>query len=102
MRVYIALSKLQPSRQNPRWVKAKPDAQRRLVASIRAFGLLEPLVARPMPDHTGEFQVIAGQRRLAALRQIHRDSKDDPKISCEIRDVDGATQRQALERIDRL
>ncbi|MGD0770580.1 MAG: ParB/RepB/Spo0J family partition protein [Tepidisphaeraceae bacterium] len=91
MRVNVALSKLHPSRQNPRWVKPRPEAHRRLVASIRAFGLLEPLVVRPIPDKSGEFQVIAGNRRLAALRQIHRDSKDDPKISCEVRDVDDPT-----------
>ena len=91
MRVNVALSKLHPSRTNPRWVKAKPEAHRRLVASIRAFGLLEPLVVRPMPDQASAFQVIAGNRRLAALRQVHRDSKDDPKISCEVRDVDDPT-----------
>ncbi|MGA2440692.1 MAG: ParB/RepB/Spo0J family partition protein [Tepidisphaeraceae bacterium] len=91
MRVNVALSKLRPSRQNPRWVKPRPEAHRRLVASIRAFGLLEPLVVRPIPDKSGEYQVIAGNRRLAALRQIHRDSKDDPKISCEVRDVDEPT-----------
>jgi ParB family chromosome partitioning protein len=91
MRVNVALSKLRPSRQNPRWVKPRPEAHRRLVASIRAFGLLEPLVVRPIPDKSGEYQVIAGNRRLAALRQIHRDSKDDPKISCEVRDVDDPT-----------
>jgi ParB family chromosome partitioning protein len=72
-------------------VKAKPEANRRLVASIRAYGLLEPLIVRPMPDQTGEYQVIAGNRRLAALRQIHRGSKDDPKISCEMRNVDDPT-----------
>jgi hypothetical protein len=44
-----------------------------------------------MPDQTGEYQVIAGNRRLAALRQIHRGSKDDPKISCEVRNVDDPT-----------
>jgi ParB family chromosome partitioning protein len=91
MRVHVPLSKLNPSRQNPRWVKPKAEAHRRLIASIRAFGLLEPLVVRPMPGEKGEYEVIAGNRRLAALRQIHRDSKEDPKISCEVRDVDDPT-----------
>jgi len=76
MRVNVALSKLHLSPTNPRWVKAKPEAHRRLMASIRAYGLLEPLVVRPMPDQTSEYQVIAGNRRLTALRQIHRGSKD--------------------------
>jgi ParB family chromosome partitioning protein len=91
MRVNVVLSKLHPNRMNPRWVKAKPEAHRRLVASLRAYGLLEPLVVRPMPNQSSEYQVIAGNRRLAALRQIHRNSKDDPKISCEVRDVDDST-----------
>jgi len=72
-------------------VKATQEANRRLVASIRAYGLLEPLVVRPLPDQTGEYEVIAGNRRLAALRQIHGKSKEDPKISCEVRDVDDST-----------
>ena len=91
MRASIALSKLRPSRKNPRWVKPKAEAQQRLVASVRTFGLLEPLVVRPMPGQRGEFQVIAGNRRLSALRQVHRQSKDDPKINCEVRDVDDST-----------
>src|SRR5271168_3152194 len=91
MRVQVALSNLHPSRRNPRWVKPKPEAHQRLLASIRAFGLLEPLVVRPMPGQSGEFQVIAGGRRLSALRLIHRQSKEDPKIPCEVRDVDDPT-----------
>jgi ParB family chromosome partitioning protein len=91
MRVQVALSKLRSGQMDPRSVKASPEAHRRLVASIRAFGLLEPLVVRPMPDDDECFQVIAGNRRLAALRQIHRNSKDDPKVSCEVRKVDDPT-----------
>ena len=92
MRVQVALSKLHPSRRNPRWVKPKPEAQQRMVASIRAFGLLEPLVVQnPYRGKSGEFQVIAGSRRLSALRLVHRQSKEDPKIPCEVRDVDDPT-----------
>jgi ParB family transcriptional regulator, chromosome partitioning protein len=91
MRLQIPLSKLHSGQINPRAVKATPEAHRRLVASIRAFDLLEPLVVRPMPEREDRFQVIAGNRRLAALRHIHRNSKDDPKISCEVRKVDDST-----------
>ena len=90
MRLQIPLSKLHPGQMNPRTVKSTPEAHRHLVASIRAFELLEPLVVRPMPEHEDEFEVIAGNRRLLALRQIYRNSKDDPKISCEVRKVDDA------------
>ncbi len=87
----IPLSKLIASRRNPRWVKPQVEAHRRLVASIQAFGLLEPLVVRPTEDDSEKYQVIAGYRRLAALKAVHRASKQDPKIACQIRKVDDST-----------
>ena len=45
--VLIPLSKLAPGRHNPRRVKPERDAHRRLVASVRAHGLLQPLIVRP-------------------------------------------------------
>jgi ParB family transcriptional regulator, chromosome partitioning protein len=39
-----------------------------LIASVRAKGILEPLLVRPLGD-TGTFQLIAGERRLNAARQ---------------------------------
>jgi len=44
-----------------------------LVASIRAHGLLQPLVGRKRDD--GKIEIIDGNRRLAALNQI--DAQDD-------------------------
>ncbi|MDB5324504.1 MAG: ParB-like domain protein, partial [Phycisphaerales bacterium] len=87
--IQVPLSKLRPGRKNPRRGKSSVDAHQKMVASIRAFNLLESLIVRPMPDGDGEYQVIAGNRRLAALRQIHR--QDDPKIPCILRDVDDST-----------
>ena len=91
MHANITLSKLVSDKRNPRRVKPERDAHKRLVASIRAFGLLEPLVVRPAENDAGEYQVIAGQRRLAALREVHRNGKDDPKIACQVRKVDDPT-----------
>jgi ParB family transcriptional regulator, chromosome partitioning protein len=90
-RIEIPLSKLHPGPQNPRRTKPGAEAHRRMVASIRAFKLLQPLLVRPMADQEGEYEVIAGGRRLAALKEIHRDAKDDPKVACELRDVDDDT-----------
>jgi ParB family chromosome partitioning protein len=90
MRINIRLSELVLNRRNPRRVKPERDAHRRLVASIRAYGLLQPLVVRPTIDDPKSFRVIAGQRRLAALREVHRGD-GDPKVSCEVRDADDAT-----------
>ena len=84
----VPLSRLIPGRSNPRRVKPSQEAHKRLVALIRAHGLLHPLVVRP--DKDNRFVVIAGSRRLAALREIHRND-GDPKILCVLRDVDRAT-----------
>jgi ParB family chromosome partitioning protein len=54
-----------------------------LVASIREHGIIEPLVARLLPDHS--FELIAGERRLRAAAAlgltsvpvIIRETKDD-------------------------
>ena len=40
-----------------------------LAGSIRAPGILEPLIVRQHPSRAGHFEVIAGNRRLAAARQ---------------------------------
>ena len=90
MRIHIRLSELVLNRRNPRRVKPEREAHRRLVASIRSHGLLQPLVVRPAADDPRSFRVIAGQRRLAALREVHR-GEGDPKVACEVRDVDDAT-----------
>jgi ParB family transcriptional regulator, chromosome partitioning protein len=81
----IPLSKLLASRNNPRRVKPDRDAHERLVASIRAHELLEPLLVRP---ENGHYRVIAGNRRLAALRQVHGD--EDAMVPCVVRKVEAA------------
>ena len=89
VQISVSLSKLIPSKRNPRRVKPERDAHRRMVASIRAHGLLAPLVVRA--DEGGNFKVIAGNRRLAALRDVYKDSTKPPKVPCVLRSVDDET-----------
>ena len=42
VQITVSLSKLISSKRNPRRVKPERDAHRRMVASIRAYGLLAP------------------------------------------------------------
>lgn len=86
MQLNVPLSKLVAARRNPRRVKPEREAHTRLVASIRAHGLLEPLVVRPDGEGNGHYRVIAGNRRLDALRAVHRD--DDFSVPCVVRKVD--------------
>lgn len=86
----VSLSRLVTGRRNPRRVKPAREAHHRLVALIRSQGLLQPLVVRPMEDKPHHYLVIAGHRRLSALREIHQ-GHGDPKIPCVLRDVDTDT-----------
>jgi ParB/RepB/Spo0J family partition protein len=79
-----------PNRRNPRRVKASAEADQCLLALIQTYGLLQPLVVRPLEDKPTFYEVVAGDRRLSALRKIHRGN-DDPKIPCVGRDIDAAT-----------
>jgi ParB family chromosome partitioning protein len=87
----LPLSSLVASRKNPRRVKPDREAHRQLVATIRSFGLLEPLIVRPFPDDAERYALIAGHRRLAALKDIHRGNGHDVKVPCLIKDVDDVT-----------
>jgi ParB family chromosome partitioning protein len=91
VQISVSLSKLIPSKRNPRRVKPERDAHRRMVASIRAYGLLAPLVVRADESTSGSFKVIAGDRRLRALRVVYQDAARPPKVPCILRAVDDTT-----------
>src|SRR2546423_14146908 len=86
----IPLSHLIPSRRNPRKVRPSREAHQRLVALIRSQGLLQPLVVRRVDGKAKHFEVVAGDRRLRALSEIHRNH-GAAKIPCMLRDVDGTS-----------
>jgi len=72
-----------------------------LVSSIRALGVLQPLLVRPMDDG---FEVVAGQRRLNACRILAEDGEIDP-IPCLVMaagDDAAAIEASLAENIERL
>jgi len=59
-------------------IHRNPDQPRRdfseadiddLAASIREKGVLQPILVRPIPGATGEFQIVAGERRWRAAQR---------------------------------
>jgi ParB family chromosome partitioning protein len=64
-----------------------PEQLAELAASIRAQGLLQPVTVRPVGG--GRYQLIAGERRLRATRDLGL-----PKIKAIVREV---SDRQMLE-----
>ncbi len=64
----IPVEMLEPSPFQPRGAM-DPTALGDLVDSIRARGILQPLLARPHPTLAGRFQIIAGERRWRASQE---------------------------------
>ncbi|MGG7507593.1 ParB/RepB/Spo0J family partition protein [Plantibacter sp. YIM 135249] len=63
-----------------------------LVVSIREVGVLQPIVVRPIPGETGRYELIMGERRLRASKEVGLES-----IPAIIKDTaDEAMLRDAL------
>lgn len=88
--LFVPLSQLVPGKRNPRKVRPSPQSHQTLVALIRSHGLLQPLVVRPVEGKPKQYEVVAGHRRLRALKEIYRND-GDPRIPCMLRDVDTET-----------
>ncbi len=89
----IPLSRLALAPENVR--KTPPDVQAdaELKASIAALGLLENLVVRPdelAEDGTERYAVVAGGRRLKAMKALVEDQVFDPDrpVPCQVRSGD--------------
>ncbi|NOG74233.1 ParB/RepB/Spo0J family partition protein [Roseicella sp. DB1501] len=94
----IALSKLDPSPANVRRTGAGLGVEA-LAASIAAHGLLQSLAVRAKLDgagrETGRFEVVAGGRRLAALRLLAKGKRLAKHAPIPCRVLDGANDAEA-------
>jgi ParB family chromosome partitioning protein len=94
----IPLNQLVASTANVRKTGAKTRIEE-LAANIAAIGLLQNLQVRPTEN--GTYEVIAGSRRVAALKLLSKQktlAKDEP-IACNVlgtgsADLGGAASRQ--------
>lgn len=64
--VMLPIGDIEPDRGQPR-TKFTEEALSELEASIREFGILQPLLVRPMSD--GSYKIVAGERRWRAARR---------------------------------
>ena len=83
----IHIDDVHPNPTNPR--RQLRDLED-LADSIRAQGILEPLIAMPHPDKDGHYQLLAGHRRLAAAELAGLDH-----VPCIVRT--GKTVAESLE-----
>lgn len=106
--VQLAPSVLIPTTDNPR-VMREDKAFAELVESIRSVGVLQPLIARPMPSNgkraAGTYDLRAGHRRLAAAKKAGLETvpvivrEMDDKLAIEIT-VTENLQRENLHPLE--
>jgi ParB family chromosome partitioning protein len=82
----LAVELLQPGKYQPR-SRMNAAALEELAASIRAQGVIQPVLVRPIPN--GRFEIIAGERRwraaqiagLAAIPVVIREIPDEAALA---------------------
>ncbi|MEL6859798.1 MAG: ParB/RepB/Spo0J family partition protein [Pseudomonadota bacterium] len=87
----IPLADLKVSSLNMRHGRKKPDVSD-ILPSIRAHGVRQSLLVRAEGN---KFGVIAGRRRLFALRQVAKETDKDIKVPCIL--MKSASEADAIE-----
>src|SRR5712671_2602272 len=66
----VTIGHLKPGRMQPRTSFEDLDA---LVDSVKEFGLLQPILVRPVPGQSDVYEIVAGERRWRAAQkaQLH-------------------------------
>ena len=100
---HIELGKLKDAAINMRHAKAAPDVSD-ILPSVKARGVLVPLLVRPNGD--GEsFEVVAGRRRYFAAKRAEEDGGEIEPLPCAIMepgDDAAALEASMLENLARL
>lgn len=97
---HIALSKLVPSPENVRRTNSQVGVGE-LADSIDAHGLIQNLTVRK--GAKGKFEVVAGARRLAALRLLVKEGRfqNNTEIPCHVLDGQSDTEISLAENMMR-
>jgi ParB family transcriptional regulator, chromosome partitioning protein len=110
----VPVDLLERSRFQPR-AEIKRETLEELADSIRAQGLMQPIVVRPLPGSTGpvRYEIIAGERRWRAAQMaglgevpvVVRDVPDDVALALALieniqrEDLSPLDEARALERL---
>ncbi|WP_448554263.1 ParB/RepB/Spo0J family partition protein [Thalassotalea montiporae] len=91
----LPIEQLQPGKYQPR-KDMSPDALEELSSSIKAQGIIQPIVVRSVGDH--QFEIIAGERRWRAAQLAEL-----AEVPCLVKDVadEAAVAIALIENIQR-
>jgi ParB family chromosome partitioning protein len=84
----VSIARLKPNPRQPR-SHFDDNALNELIGSIRERGILQPLIVRPIGNASGNFEIVAGERRWRAAQraQLHeapviiRDFTDEEALA---------------------
>jgi ParB family transcriptional regulator, chromosome partitioning protein len=93
--------------------ESRADLLEELVASIKATGLIQPIIVRPVPGFPHQFEVVAGERRfkaaqlagLADIPAIIREFNDQEALAVSLieniqrEELSPADEARALKRL---
>lgn len=79
----LPLAQIEPNPDQPRQF-FEPQALAELTESIKAHGVLQPILVRPHPIHAGRHQIVAGERRYQASKAA--GLKEIPCVVMELSD----------------
>lgn len=101
---HLAIDVIQRGRYQPR-INFDPDALQELADSIKAQGVVQPIVVRPLSATPGQYELVAGERRWRATQLA--GLQDIPAIVRDITDQEAMAialieniQRQELNPIE--
>lgn len=98
---HIPFAKLSVSTLNMRHVRKAPDISD-ILPSIRARGILQPLLVRPT---SGGYEIVAGRRRYFAAKAVKKEKGRVPPLPCAVMDDDddaAAIEASLIENAHRL
>ena len=109
---HLAIDVIQRGRYQPR-INFDPDALQELADSIKAQGVVQPIVVRPLSATPGQYELVAGERRwratqLAGLQDIPavvRDISDQEAMAIALieniqrQELNPIEEAKALERL---
>ncbi len=98
----LAVGQLQPGKYQPR-TRMDPGSLEELAASIRAQGIMQPILVRPVAEN--RYEIIAGERRwrasqIAGLREVPVQIRDIPDESALAMSLIENIQREDLNPLE--
>ena len=93
----VPIEFLRPNPRNPRKIFNETEL-RELALSIRQRGLIQPIIARPLPNVPDAFEIVAGERRWRAAQQAELH-----EVPVVVVDIDDRTSAEyaVIENIQR-